>query len=231
MSRGKYTQKRNRRAFQSRVKAVIMKTAETKYVMAAGENSLLYHDRGEVSAGLLTTNQGAIIWNPWFAITRGDTVSNREGDQIYPRGMAIRLLYSNDGQRPSQFVRIIVAVIPKIVSGVITNGSNYDLLDAAGSNDTVTGMIKKEGVTVLYDKTFTVQAPAIRANPTTGDGRLFKKLFIKSKRGSKLSWQQDGTLSNKPLGVWVVPYDQFSSLRSDIIGNCSYTYKLYFKDV
>lgn len=208
-----------------------MKTAETKYVMAAGENTYLYHDRGTLSAGLLTSNQGALIWNPWFAITRGDTVSNRDGDEIYPRGMALRLLYNNEGARSSQFVRIIVAVIPKIVSGTIMDGSNFDLMDASGSNDTVTGMIKREGVKVLYDKTFTVQAPAIRSVATTGDGRLFKKLYIKSKRGGKVTWQQDGTLTNKPVGVWVVPYDQYTTLRSDLLGTCSYTYKLYFKDV
>lgn len=230
-SRGRYALKRRRRAFQARVKKAIMKTAETKYVMGASENVYLYHDRGESSAGLLTTNQGALVWNPWFAITRGDTVSNRDGDEVYPRGMALRLMYLNSADRPSQFVRVIIAVIPKVVSGNVTNGSNFDLMDAAGSNDTVTGMIKREGVKVLYDKIFTVQAPFERPVPITGEGRLFKKLFIKSRRGGKLSWQQDGSLSNKPVGIWVVPYDQFGSLRSDIIGTCSYTYKLYFKDV
>lgn len=208
-----------------------MKTAETKYVMAAGENTYLYHDRGTISAGLLTSNQGALIWNPWYAITRGDTVSNRDGDEIYPRGMALRLLYNNEASRPAQFVRIIVAVIPKIVGGTIMDGTNYDLMDASGSNDTVTGMIKREGVKVLYDKTYTVQAKSIRETPTTGDGRLFKKLYIKSKKGGKVTWQQDGTLTNKPVGVWVVPYDQYATLRSDLLGTCSYTYKLYFKDV
>lgn len=231
MSRGRYSQKRRRRAFQSRVKAAIMKTAETKYVMSAGEDAALYHDRGGPAAGLLTTNQGALVWNPWFAITRGDTVSNRDGDEVYPRGMAMRILYNNAPNREAQFVRIVVAVIPKIVGGTIMDGSNFDLMDAAGSNDTVTGMIKREGVKVLYDKLLTTQYHGSRAVPARGDGRLFKKFFIKSRKGGKLTWQQDGTLSNKPVGIWVIPYDQFGTLRSDILGYCSFTYKLYFKDV
>lgn len=208
-----------------------MKTAETKYQMGSAEAVGLYHDRESSTAGLLTSNQGSIIFNPWYSITKGDTVSNRDGDEIYPRGMAARFMYAASQGREAQFVRVIVAVIPKIVSGTIMDGSNFDLMDAAGSNDTVTGMIKTEGVKVLYDKTFTLTYSGSRATDRKGDTRLFKKLYIKSRRGGKLSWQQDGTLANKPVGIWVVPYDQYGSLRSDYLGDISWTYKLYFKDV
>lgn len=207
-----------------------MKTAETKYVMAASEQNAMYHDRGAPSAGLLTTNQGAIIFNPWFAITRGDTVSNRDGDEIYPRGMSIRLLYNCEAGRYNQFVRIIIAIIPKVVSGTIMDGSNFDLLDAAGSNDTVTGMIKREGVKVLYDRTTTLKAGGLKAVGERGETRLFKKIYVKAK-GGKMKWQQDGTLVNKPIGVWVIPYDRYETLRTDTLGVLAYTYKLYFKDV
>lgn len=229
--RGKSSRKSRARKFTARVKKALLKTAETKYVMGAGENRSCYHDRGDVSAGLLTTSQGALIWDPWFAITKGTSISNRIGDEIYPRGMSIRMFYNCSADRPSQYVRIIVAVIPKVVSGLIMSGSNFDLMDAQGSNDTVTGMIKREGVKVLYDKVRTFESDGARAVPAAGDSRFFKKIYIKSKRGGKLSWQQDGTLSNKPVGVWVVPYDGYNTLRSDILGYVSWTYKLYFKDV
>lgn len=220
-----------KRIFQRRVRQALMKTAETKYIMGVAENFGQFHDRGANTAGLLTSNQGACIFNPWFLITRGTSISQRIGDEIYPRGMAVRMMYNAEPNRESQFVRIIVAVIPKVVSGVVMDGSNYDLLDAAGSNDTVTGMIKREGVKVLYDKTFTMQFKGARAVSRTGDSRLFKKFYIKSKKGGKLTWQQDGTLANKPVGIWVVPYDTFGTLRSDLLGALSFTYKLYFKDV
>lgn len=226
---GKYS--RGRQSFQSRVKKVLMKAAETKYIMSAGENNACYHDRGSSSAGVLTSNQGTVIWNPWFAISRGTSISNRIGDEITPRGMALRMLYNCASDRPSQCIRIIVAVVPKTVGSTLLDGSNYDLLDAGGSNDTVTGMIKKEGVRVLYDKTYTLQTLGVRAVPVAGDSRLFKKLYIKSKRGSKLMWQQDGSLANKPVGVWVVPYDAYNTLRTDNLGFLNYTYKLYFKDI
>jgi len=208
-----------------------MKTAETKYQMGSAEAYGLYHDRGVSTAGLLTSNQGAIIFNPWYSITKGDSVSNRDGDEIYPRGMSARFMYAAAAGKESQFVRIIVAVIPKLVSNTIMDGTNFDLMDAGGSNDTVTGMIKREGVKVLYDKTINLAYNGSRSVERKGDSRFFKKLYIKSKRGSKLSWQQDGTLSNKPVGIWVVPYDIYSSPRTDYLGDISWTYKLYFKDV
>jgi len=226
---GKYSRKQ---AFAARVKKVIMKTAETKYLMGTTENQSLYHDRGSGVAGLTTTNQGAIIFNPWYAITKGDSVSQRDGDEIYPRGMAVRMCYWCAADRQAQYVRIIVAVIPKVVSATIMDGQNFDLLDAAGSNDTVTGFVKREGVKVLYDKVWTGTARGKTEDADEfGDNRFYKQFYIKSKRGSKITWQQDGTLSNKPVGIWVIPYDDYGTLRSSILGNVTYTYKLYFKDV
>lgn len=227
---GRYARGR-KTTFRSRVKRVLMRTMETKYLMSGGENASLYHDRGHPAAGLLTSNQGALIFNPWWSITRGTTISNRIGDEIYPSGMSFRFMYNAEADRPAQFVRFIVAVIPKLVGTTVMDGYNFDLLDASGSNDTVTGMIKKEGVKVLLDRTIKLDNTGDRAVATQGDSRLMYKFYLKSKRGSKIAWQQDGTLVNKPVGVWIVPYDRYSSLRSDILGVCSWTYKLYFKDV
>lgn len=213
------------------MKRALLKTVETKYLIGYAENMGLYHDRGNSAAGALTSNQGSIVFNPWYSITKGTSISNRIGDEIYPRGMSCRIMYNAAANREAQFVRIIVAVIPKVVSSTIMDGSNFDLMDSAGSNDTVSGIVKKEGVKVLYDKVTTLNFQGARSTASKGDSRLFKKFYIKSKRGGKLSWQQDGTMSNKPVGIWVIPYDQYSSLRTDYLGDVSFTYKLYFKDV
>lgn len=229
--RGKYSRKRRDRKFQSRVRRAILKTSETKYLVGYGESRGLYHDRGDPSAGALTTNEGAVLWNPWYLITRGTSVSQRIGDEVYPRGFALRMFYNCDATRPAQFLRIVVAVIPKQVAGTVMDGTNFDLMDPSGSNDTVTGFIKKEGVKVLYDKVHTFQTVGQRAVAQTGDTRMFKKFYIKSKKGGKLSWGTDGLLQNKPMGLWVIPYDTYGSYRTDQIGYLSYSYKLYFKDV
>jgi hypothetical protein len=200
--------------------------------MGATEARVLYHDRGTTNAVVLTSNEGAVVFNPWYAITKGTSISQRIGDEVYPRGMSFRIMYWTAQSRASQFVRIIVAVIPKIVATDIMDGSNFDLMDANGSNDTVTGMIKKEGVKVLYDRVITLRADgSTDSTSADGDQRFFKKFYIKSKKGSKLSWGQDGLLQNKPVGIWVIPYDKYSALRTDALGTCSFTYKMYFKDV
>lgn len=209
-----------------------MKTAETKFLEGAGENTPLYHDRGDGAAGLLTTNQGALIWNPWNAIQKGTNNGQRVSDEIYPRGLGIRLLLRNEVNRPNIHYRIIVAVIPKMYNGVITNGSNFDLGSGASGNDILTNFLKKEGVRVLYDK-------VIRNNQDSAAGltgangfayNRFIKLYIKSKPGQKLTWGEDGNLAQRPVGIWVVPYEKYSTLRSDIIANASYSMKMYYKD-
>jgi len=228
--RGMYAQRR-RPTFARRVKRVIMRTAETKYYTGFIEYQPLYHDRGEGGAGLITSNQGAFLFNPWYNITKGTSISQRIGDEVYCRGMSLRFCYWNSADRPAQVLRVIIAVIPKVVGTAIMDGSNFDLLDSAGSNDTVTGMVKKEGVKVLYDRCYTMNAQSsVQSGYAFGNNIINKKIWIRSKPGQKLSWGQDGLLQNKPLGVWVIPYISYAAQRSDIAGRVSGTWKLYFKD-
>jgi len=235
--RGKYS--RRKATFQKRVRKAVLKTSETKYRIAAAEDISLYHDRGMSSAGLTASTQGALIWNPWFTISRGTAPGNRIADEIYPVGMAIRLAYYCAADRQAQFVRIIVASVPRVNtypgSGgeVVSNDSSYDLMDPAGSNDTVTGMIKSSdsGIKVLYDRLWVGKTVGKSEDADQlGENRFFKKIWIRAKKGAKLTWQTDGYLKNNPIGVWVIPYDDYGTLRSDILGKCAYTYKLYFKD-
>ena len=65
--RGKSSRKYRNRKFQSRVRQAILKTAETKYKIGLQENVALYHDRGTSAAGLLTSNQGAIVFNQYIS--------------------------------------------------------------------------------------------------------------------------------------------------------------------
>lgn len=235
---GKYGRSR-KATFNRRVRKAVLKTSETKYRLGAVENLALYHDRGDVVAGPTATTQGAAIWNPWFSISRGTAPGNRIGDEVYPVGMSLRLCYWCAADRQAQFVRIIVASVPRVNTypggggQMVSDQGSYDLMDAGGSNDTVTGIIKSSdsGIKVLYDRMWTGTAKGKTEDADElGDNRFFKKIWIKAKRGSKLTWQQDGYLKNNPIGVWVIPYDDYNTLRTDILGRCSFTYKLYFKD-
>jgi len=237
--RGK-SARRTKKIFQKRVRKAVLKTSETKTRLFASENVSLYHDRGTSDAGLISSTQGAIIFNPWYNVTRGTAVGNRIGDEIYPVGMAIRLAYWCAADRQAQYVRIVVCSVPKASTianagaEVVTAGGSLDILDPAGSNDTVTGMIQSaddSGIKVLYDKLWTGTAKGKTEDADElGDNRFFKKIWIRAKRGSKIHWRPDGYMKNNPLAVYVLPYDDYGSLRSDILGKCSYTCKLYYKD-
>jgi len=228
------------KSFAARVKAVLMKTAEAKYKEGSFENVQLYHDRGEGTAGLLTTNQGSIIFNPWYGINRGDGPGNRDGDEIAPSGFAVRMLIRNETTRPNLHYRIVVAVIPKVYLGVVSNGSNFDLGSGASGNDIMTNFFKKEGVKVLYDKLIHGYTQSTFVSTGAGGGApsmssqaysKFIKLYVKSKRGSKIKWMEDGQIANNPVGVWVIPYENYATLRSDIVANVSFSYKMYWKDI
>lgn len=228
---GKYL-KRRRQNFYRKVRKAVLKTAEVKYKMVGAEATSLYHDRGTATAGVTTTNQGPIIWNPWYDITKGTTKSQRIGDQIYPTGISLRFCYWAAADRQAQFLRMIVAILPKVDSNAVTNGANYDLLDPAGSNDTVTGMPKAEGLTILYDKMITMKGMFSQSGVTVaGEQRVFRKIWIRAKKGSKITWNDDGAVTNRPMAIFAIPYDEYATLRSDILGTASWTYKLYFKDV
>jgi len=217
-----------------------MKTAETKYKEGSFEDVALYHDRGEGTAGVLTTNQGSIIFNPWYAINRGDGPGNRDGDEIAPSGFAVRMLIRNMPDRPNLHYRIVVAVIPKLYLGIVSNGSNFDLGSGASGNDIMTNFFKKEGVKVLYDKMIHGYTQSTFVSNGGGGGvpamssqayNKFLKFYVRSKKGSKIKWMEDGQIANNPVGVWVIPYENYATTRLDKVAAVSFSYKMYWRDL
>lgn len=228
--------RRGRLGFAARVRRVLMKTAEQKYREGSFENVALYHDRGASGAGALTTNQGAIIFNPWYDISRGNAPGNRLSDSINPSGFAVRMLLRNEVSRPNVHYRVVIAVIPKIYGGVVMDGTNYDLGSGTSGNDIMTNFFKKEGMKVLYDKMIKgyTQSTFVSHGTLVGDNEVayskFLKLYVRSKRGATIKWGEDGRIVNNPVGVWVIPYENYATLRTDIVAHVSFSYKMYWRD-
>lgn len=223
---GRYARRKTGRSFQARVKRVIMKTTELHYATSYNENLNLYHDVG-YGAGP-TTNQQAILFNPWVNITKGDTISQRTGDEIIACGMKVRLWLANKIDRPNVIYRVIVVVLPKYYGGALTTGNNVDLFQTASGNNTMTAMPKREGFKILYDKIVPNEAHISWGN--SHEAHKFKQFYIKSKKGSKLKWMEDGTLANRPMAFYVIPYDSFGTLQTDNIASCCFSYSLFFRD-
>ena len=211
-----------------------MKKAETKYYIGGGDETALYHDRGTATAAAVGQTQGAIIFDPWANIGQGTGVRNRVGDEIYPRGMAIRLTMFNAVDRPALYYRVIVCKFNRTMNGTIVTAGNQDMFDANGSNDSIASIIKNDqGIKVYYDKTFTVQHGLQYSVGTdlNRKPRMFKKLFINPKGTKKIVFSAANTIVNNPLAVFILPYDAYATLRTDNVANCQFSYKLYFKDV
>lgn len=210
-----------------------MKKAETKYYTLGGDDTLLYHDRGTTTATAVGGTQGALIWDPWVNIGQGTGVRNRVGDEIYPRGMALRLTMFNAVDRQCLYYRIIVCKLNRVINGTGMTGGNFDMFDTNGSNDCIASMIKNDsGVKVYYDKVFVVQGNCLGpSGPQNRKNRMFKKLFINPKGSKKIIFSAANTIINNPLAVFVLPYDEYATLRTDNVANCQYSCKLYFKDV
>lgn len=209
-----------------------MRKTETKYLNGAQENIQLYHNYGAAPASM-----NAIIFNPWQSIAQGTGPTQRVGTEVYPRGMAVRLELFNKLDRPNVSYRIIVAIIPKIYAGAATNAT-FDFRDNTGSANSLLAWMKPDaGIKVLYDKVIRNEAHfSAIASGTSGDqdnkeAHKFVKFYIRSKRGQKLVWGPDGNLINKPMILYVIPYDSYGTLTTDNIASCAINTKFYFKDI
>lgn len=223
-----------RRSFQSRVKRVLLKTAETKYFDIADENVELYHNSG---AGALSYASISQLANPWADIVKGTGRMNRIGDKILPRGMSLKFWLANKADRPNVQYRVIVYRATKTVTGAITTYSTlpFQVADQGSTGNKLLLPIDNEaGFRALYDKI---------VKPRTGWGwkggtansREFSmclKLWIKRKGARQIVFDQDGAyITNNPIYVAVIPYEQYSTLTADNIASLSVYARLYYKDV
>lgn len=228
--------------FNSRVKKAIMKTAETKRYLHADENLQLYHNTG-VTGGTFVR---PVLFNPWRFITQGTTENNRIGDEIYPRGMSMRLWMANKWDRPNILYRVVVCILPRMYNASVVASGSIDIGSAV--NTGVNGCYitlpidTTKGIKVLYDKVFRNEAglSATSSSNVFGAGwgiygkecHIFKKLWIKRKRANKIKYARaTGEVENKFLAVYVIPYDSYGTLTTDNIASCGFVSTLYFKDV
>lgn len=240
--RGKYSRKTR---FASRVKGVLLRTAETKKYQFADENVQLNHNAGVAAAS--ATPSLAQPFNIWAAISKGTSSFNRIGDRIIPRGMSLKIWLANKLDRPNLMYRIIIAKVPKAINAVATTQNNVDPFDALQLGNTgnriILNLDRDRGIKALYDKVFTINAGYNASSVGTNlvpspnnvarEAHLYKKLWIKSKNSKPIIF--DSTTSsqivNNPLMVWVIAYDSYGTLTSDTVASLSYYGVCYFKDI
>lgn len=218
--------------FAARVKKVLMKNAETKNYRIANENQQLYHNTGVQGFA----HVGPILFNPWRYIPLGTNNHSRIGDTITPRGMSVRLWMANKDDRPNIMYRVLVLIMPKtynsigITAGSVDIGATFQ--NGANGNYLTMPIDTEKGIKVLFDKVYKNEAGSNASTITTREYHTFKKLWIKRKRSSNVNWETAGVeIVNKPLSIYVIPYDSYGTLTLDNIASCAWTATLYYKDV
>jgi len=236
--RGRFSRRLGRRNFQSRVRKAILKTAETKYFDIGVQDNQLYHNLGH-GVGMVpptTVESLPALFNPWLEITQGTTRLQRIGDKITPRGMSLKFFLANKADRPNTMIRIIVAILPKVVGGNITT-YQYNPFQIANqgimNNNMLLPADKDKGVKFLYDR---IHRLGTQQRNTEGNfGREMTKnikLWIKRKRSRDIIFDTTSNdIVNKPLAVYAIPYEQFSTLQTDNIASITSLMRMYYKDV
>lgn len=215
-----------------------MKTAETKYYDIGIENVELYHNSG--TQELLYPGYIRSIpqyFNPWGVIQKGTNRFNRIGDKITPRGMSLKLWIANKGDRPNVQFRVIVAVLPKLVAGDITI-PRFDPFQIANSgtvsNYLVTPADLDKGVKFLYDRIHTPKTGWGWKGGTANSREFHKyiKLWIKRRKARDIVYDTTSQdIINKPLAVYIIPYEQYNTLNTDNIASCAGYMRMYYKDI
>lgn len=234
--RGKYS--RTRRSFQTRVKKVLMKTAETKYQDLSVENQQLYHNLGYGTSLLPPTTVTSIpfLYNPWLNITQGTGRQQRIGDKIQPRGMSLKVYLANKLDRPHTKIRLIVAILPKEVNGTVSS-STFNPFQSASLGSDVQNHLKPAdhdaGVKFLYDRIHTIDHNSWFSTPANGkEVTKYIKIWIKRKKAGTIVFSNNGVaIVNKPVAIYAIPYEQFSTLTTDNVSTFGCYLRMYYKDI
>jgi len=239
--RGRATRTR-KASFRTRVKRVVQSQAETKHFDIGVENLQLYHNLG---AGVgpatpPTTVTSVQLWfNPWEYIQQGTARFQRIGDKITPIGMSVKLYLANKIDRPNTMHRVIVALMPKTVQGAVTGSAlnPFQIPNLYSNNNHMTMPADADkGIKFLYDRLHRMspQQVSFDARGSGGQKELTKiiKLYIKRKRSSPIIFDMStGNIVNRPIAIYVVPYEQYSTLQTDNTSSCAGFMRLYYKDM
>jgi len=224
---------RSKKKLVKLIKSVSLRNTETKEnVVHAFENTNLGHNGGAIvnynqMSNLLSTSQGT-------------AQNNRVGDEIFAKGIKIKLWLSNKKDRPNVIYRIFVCSAPKDTynqaapTGLFKGDIGNKLLD----------MFDTDRYKVVYHKIIKVGSDqtAVTADGTVGGGtssiagkecsRLHS--FYIPLRNRRIKYESDGGSvpmgSNNLLFCGVIAYDAFGTLTTDNIASFAGYATLYFKD-
>lgn len=200
------------------IKQTVMRMKETHFVDYNYGKTELYHNMF-LGAFLQSLNDTTRL------PSQGDGDSNRTGNDIYARGIQVKMQFGLKQDRHNTTFRVLVF---KTTKGYNVGGSYTNVFDNQTGN-VMLDAIDKDRVTVLLDKR--VSAKPINPSPDGKEITLFRKYWIPHK--SLYKFYDDGLRDNSypyDIVMLVVAYDAYGSLTTDNIGYVQAWSRFYFKD-
>lgn len=227
--------RRGKRSLKRTVNRILNRKIETKQYSFGAQNVEVYHNLGSLPTAGGLASSDATFFNPWLDIPQGVGSYQRTGNEIMPVGMALKIQLHNKGDRPNLHYRIIVAKLPKIIGGALSNRNNIDIFEPLNQGTMGGRMIlplnKDLGVKAYYDRVFSLRGNNTWNQPGQKEISKIIKIWIKRKRSGKIIYdQQQNTIINSPIALYIIPYDSFGTLATDNIASYQYHCKLYYKD-
>lgn len=199
------------------IRQTIMRMKETHFVDYNWSKHELYH------------NQWLTAWKPklngtYHLPSQGDGDSQRTGNDIYARGIQLKMMFGCKQDRHNTTFRVLALKVTK----------GYDITNYSQVFDNQTGNVMLDGVdkdrvTVLFDKK--VHYKPINPSPDGKEITIFRKYWIPHKTLYK--FYDDGEQNNSypyDIYVTVMAYDAYGSLGTDNIAYVQAWSRFYFKD-
>lgn len=204
-------------------RGAVLRAAETKYITTTTENAQLTHNGGVGPVYVALTNM--------LGTAQGTTQNTRLGDEVWPKGLSIKIWLSNKLDRPNVMYRVIVFTAPP---DQITSLSPAGLFQNVIANKMI-DYFNTDRYSIKYERMI---------QPFSGDYSLesgatnkehSKSLKIWIPLTGKLTYTTD--TGNIPkyqkhiLQLAIVAYDAFGTLLTDVIASHTTVARFYFKDL
>lgn len=208
------------------IKKVSLKTMETKDTHTIVENTQLYHNTPAYHVGLLKLRQG-------YTDTETGTqqLGKRIGDEIYARGLSLKMWFANKLDRPDILYKLIIFMYR--ADTAINAGDPYV---SQGTSNYMIRDVNTERFKIVKVKNFRISTSAQRITTTDvfngAEGHRAVKMWIPINK--KIKYDETSSNAETPkmmdYAISVVAYDSYGTLISDQVASFAINYKLYFKD-
>ena len=198
-------------------KTVALRTQETKHAVVSFATRELYHNNSYmIASNLIDITQGV------------QDQTNRIGDEVTLRGIALRMIFEDKWDRPNTTFRVVVAKNARAGTTMptknITGITTFDPMDT------------EQVIKVLVNRTFRFGDKNTFIDSTTGTANNqrtthFRKVWIPLNDVKYKFLNQNSNIGTSyNIACWVSAYDASTELTTDNIGSVKVFGEVFFKD-